>query len=320
MRKNILLISVVLIPLILWWWSPTRNTGKPKAAILQTASHPALDRARKGFTQAMHAEFGNDIQIVTQNAEGLLSQARTIAKRFHLDPDVKVIFTIGSLATQIMAEIQPSKPIVFCAVTDPSAFSSSKKSTNLTGCCDMINVDEMVQLVKKLTPSAQTISLLFCPSELSSVIMGHKLKTALEVQGLKVVEMGLHLESEANTATTMAASKSDVIVTPTDNLVAATIPVIARQAIKQKTPLIVSDNLLLSFGPLAAKGVDYEASGRQAASMVTKLLREEAQVEDLPIQRQADSATHINMTTLSQLSMKLPADLMEEALLIHEEL
>ena len=317
MKTKILFTIAAL--LALWWQWPTQKVAKQKVAILQTASHPALDRAARGFCKTIQEALGDDITIVHQNAEGQLPQARIIAKRFHLDKDVKAIFTIGSPATQMMTEMESIKPIIFCAVTDPTAFVTTKIPSNLTGCCDMVNAQQTVALVKQLVPEAKTVSILFCPSELNSVVMTQKLTDAMSKEGLKVVEIGLHLESEAATATAMAAKSGDVIIAPTDHLVASAAPIIARQAIHQKTPLIVSDNLLVPLGPLAARGVDYEASGRQAASMAVQLLQGEVSIDALPIQKEAESTIHINMKTLSTLGRDLPEELSKQAQLILKE-
>jgi len=306
MKRSILLIAAVIAVGIFWCHLSVRQGGKIKVAILQTASHPALDQARDGFITKLRQDFGDDIGITVQNAEGLLPQARTIAKRFHLDRDVKLIFTIGSPATQMMAEVERSKPIIFSAVTDLEALGLSNASLNMTGCRDGVNVNETVSLVRTLVPDARTVALLSNPSELNSVVQVSQLRSAFQNQGMEVIEIGVYQESEASTATVIAANKSDVIVTPTDNLVAATVTVIARQALRLKTPLIVSDNLLVPQGPLAAKGVDYGSSGQRAGAMAAKILRGEATAKEIPIEDPVASSITINTSTLSSLQLSVP--------------
>jgi len=256
---------------------------KEVIGILQTASHPALDRVRDGFL----SEIGDEFELRIQNAEGLVSQAQSMAHHFHRDNDVIGVFTIATPATQSMVHLEREKPIVFSAVTDPSSLGMSSTQRNVTGCRDMINVKQQVLLIRTLVPQAKRVALLCNPSEVNSVALANLLRNELQEHGLQVIDVGIQNEAEVAIATRHACQQADLILTPTDNTVASTIQLISRVAKEFRTPLIVSDNLLVSSGALAACGVDYFSLGKEAARMMRAILLEQRAPIDIPI-RSAD--------------------------------
>lgn len=298
MKKFIFLAGFFLLFLTIFSLKP-QATSKPVIAILQTASHPALDRAREGFVE----EIGDAFDVRIQNAEGLISQAQLIAKNFHRDSSVKAIFTIATPATQVMAHVEQSKPIVFSAVTDPAVLGIPATQTNITGTRDMINVQKQVALLKALTPDAKTVALMFNPGEVNSVALSSLLKDELKQHGFDWIEVGIQSEADVSIATRNACQRADVILTPTDNMVASTIQLIARVAREQRTPLIVSDNLLVEQGALASRGVDYHASGKEAAKLMQSILLEEKSPADIPIRISDNGQVVINQKSVELLGL-----------------
>lgn len=285
-------------------------------AILQTASHPALDLVRENFVKSIRSQLGENTSIIVQNAEGIVSQAHAMAKSFQANPHVRLIFTIATPATQVMANIEHKKPIVFAAVTDPDSLGIPKSHPNITGVRDMIDVDKEIALLQQLLPSIKTVALLFNPSEVNSSFIALKMKKALELAHIKWIEMGIHQESEAASSATMAARKAEAILCPVDNTVAAAIQAIVHHANKAAIPLIVSDNLLVEKGALAAHGIDYAASGRKAAALAVQILSQGKQPADLQIETPIIEKAFINLERVKALDIQLPQNLLESSTLI----
>ena len=164
-----------------------------------------------------------------------------------------------------MASIEPDKPLVFAAVTDPKALGILDSHVNITGVRDMIDVPREIDMLKRLLPDAKKIALLFNPSEINSRQIVQQMKVEIEKSGLSWLEAGIYQETEVPAVISMAARNADAILCPTDNTVASSIQVIISQCHKAGIPLIVSDNLLVLKGALAAQGVDYSMSGQKAA-------------------------------------------------------
>lgn len=285
-----------------------RQESRPAIGILQTASHPALDLVRDSFIKSIRDHLGSGIDIKVQNAEGVLSQAHTIAKSFHADPDVRLIFTIATPATQVMATLEHEKPIVFAAVTDPKALGILDTHHNITGVRDMIDVPKEIDMMKKLLPDMRKVALLFNPSEINARQIVQQMKSELEKAGLSWMEVGMHHESEAAASVSMASRKADAILCPTDNTVAAAIQSIVNQSNKFNVPLIVSDNLLVLKGALAAQGVDYAISGQKASRLALEIL-DGKKPGDLPLQSPDTDQIFIHKERAHELGIEIPQGL-----------
>ena len=86
--------------------------------------------------------------------------------------------------------------------------------------------------------------------------------------------------------------------------------------LKHKKPLIVSDNILVTFGALAARGVDYKANGKQAAQIAYEVIIEGKKPYDLPIEQAKSEKIVINQTTLTRIGLTIPHELQKHVVLV----
>jgi putative ABC transport system substrate-binding protein len=284
--------------------------------ILQTASHPALDAARQGFEEVIHQELP-DAVLVTHNAQGSLATAHTIAQSFHAHTDIDGIFAIATPAAQAQAAVEKTKPIFIAAVTDPA--SAGLTHTNVTGSTDAVDSATIIELLMQLVPQAKTIGLLYNSAELNSQVQIAHLKTALQRHGLAIVPVSFTSEADVAAATTSACNKVDAIIIPNDNILSASIDLVASIALKNRKPLIASDTMLVKRGVLAARGVDYKASGAQAAHYAVAVLRDGKKLSDLPIVHPAMSPVMINKKTAQALNIAVPEKLAHQITWIAQE-
>jgi len=299
-----------------------KNMKKPAVTalytigILQTASHPALDAVREGFVEELQSKFGNDIAFVVQNAQGSVSQAHTIAQQFHANRQLNGVFAIATPAAQAMSAVEKIKPIVIAAVTDPNALGLIYPMTNVCGVTDAINVPGEIDMLIELVPSVKTIGLLYTSGETNSLVMAKQMREELEARGLVVTDFAVSNESDLPAVTELACRKVDVLLAPTDNMVACAISLITTITLKYKKPFIVSDNMLLKFGPLAARGVDYKTTGKQAAQLAYKVLVEGEKPYELPIEQAESTKAFVNEATLNALGLVIPESLKEHVILV----
>ena len=280
-----------------------------KIGIIQTASHPALDAARKGFEMRMHEKLGNKILFSIKNAQGSVTNAHTIAQSFKDDTSITGILAIATPAAQAIAHIEKEKPIFITAITDPQSLDLIHPTTNVCGSSDMINIDHTITLLQQLVPTAQTVALIFSISEKSATTMAKQISTKLKAKGINTLEIGITSEADVPAAVQKACRSADAILTPIDNIIASTITFIAQQAKIAKKPLIVSDNLLVEQGALAAVGVDYTQAGQQAANCAIDVLINNRAPASLPILKQEEGNIFINKPLLNELHLKIPASL-----------
>lgn len=322
MKRIISITSVLIICTISWLFF--RQTKQPNSAatynigILQTASHPALDAVCDGFVTELKNRLGEKITFVIQNAQGSVGQSHAIAQQFQANRKLNGFFAIATPAAQALGAVAKEKPIFIAAVTDPVALGLITPTTNVCGTKDMIDVKAEVQMITQLIPQAKTIGLLYTSGETNSTTLAKLMRQELTTVGLTPLDFAVSNEADMPAMVDLACRKADVILAPTDNTVAASIALIVSIANKHQKPLIVSDNMLVRFGALAARGVDYHASGKQTADLAYQVLVDGKKPFELPITQAATSQIYLNKKTLQTLGLAIPKTLEQNIILIEE--
>ena len=322
MKKNILITSLIIIFSMIF--IIVRHINQPISAathtigILQTASHPALDACRDGFIEELKNKMGDDIEFTIKNAQGSVAQAHTIAQQFHLNKQCNAFFVIATPAAQAMSAVEKKKPIIISAVTDPHALGFIHPMTNVCGVTDMVDVKAEIKMLTQLVPQAKKVSLLYTSGETNSIALVKQMHQELKAHNLIPIDFAVSNEADMHAMVDLACRKTDVILTPTDNTVAATIPVITAITLKYKKPLIVSDNMLVKFGALAAQGINYKDSGKCAARIAYNVLVENKKPYNLPIEQPKNDEIFINEATLNKLGLTVPKILQKHVILVKD--
>jgi len=293
-----------------------KTTARYTIGILQTASHPALDACRQGFTKTLTEKLNGDVHFIVQNAQGSIPQAHAIAEQFYANKQLNGFFTIATPATQALASLEKERPIFIAAVTDPHSLGLISPTTNVCGTSDMINVPELIDLLTTLTPSTKKVGILYTAGETNSLVAAQKIHNELTHRHITALDFTINNESDVQATVESACKKVDALVTPTDNTVASTISLIASITCNHKIPLIVSFEAAAQAGALAAQGVDYTVSGNQTAEIAYQVLVEGKKPYDLSIEHVKGEQLFINKETLNALNLSLPESLQNRALLI----
>lgn len=323
MKKTALIIGIIIVGIASFIVISRIKKQTPAYAytvgILQTASHPALDAAREGFMEELQHTMGDTIAFVIQNAQGSVAQAHAIAQQFHANKQLTGFFVIATPAAQAMSAVEKERPIFIAAVTDPQALGLLNPTTNVCGTKDMIDIKAEIEMLTQLIPHAKTIGLLYTSGETNSVALVKQMRAELETAGLTVLDFAVSNEADMAAMVELACRKSDVILTPTDNTVASSISLIVSMAHTYKKPLIVSDNMLVTFGALAARGIDYKESGKQAGRIAYKVLREGKKPYELPIEQATSEQIFINKKTVASLGLSIPQILQKHVILVEDK-
>lgn len=323
MKKTTLVVTVLVVAagllgpkLAIKFMQAPSQKSRYVIGILQTASHPALDAVREGFMQELTATVSNDVEFVIRNAQGSVSQAHSIAQKFHADQRLQAVFAIATPAAQAMSAVEKQKPIIIAAVTDPQGLGLLHDTTNVCGVKDMVDVKAEVAMLVALVPHTKSVGLLYTAGEANSLVAVQCMRHELEAQGLAVTDFAVNSESDIQAITELACRKVDLIFAPTDNMLAATVALTAAITCKYKKPFIVSDNMLVSEGPLAARGVDYKKSGIQAGKIAGTVLIDGIKPCDLPIEQAHTQEIFINKNTLRLLDLVIPEVLQNDVVLV----
>ncbi len=284
--------------------------------ILQTTSHPALDAAREGFKQELERLLPTKVAFVINNAQGAIPQAHSIAQQFRTNTTFNLFFAIATPAAQALSAVEKDRPIVIAAVTDAHGLGLLHEKTNVCGTQDMVDAQATVNLISTLIPDVKSVGILYTTGEVNALAGAHMLRTQLQKAGITVTDFGIAQELDIAGMVESACRKVEVLVAPNDNTIASTIGLVASIAQKNKIPLFVSDPMLVTFGPLAAQGIDYTSSGAHAARIAYEVLVNGKKPYELPIENTPSTAIVINQKTADALGISIPDSIKNNATIV----
>lgn len=317
--KKLFLILALLLGLTLAL--PALAADKvPLVGILQFVQHPALDAAREGFVKGLEdAGFqdGVNIKLDYQNGQASQDICASIADQFIAAP-VDLALAIATPAVQALAGKTESIPILGTAVTDfvqaKLVDTNEHPKFNVSGTSDMNPVAEQIELVKRLAPEAKVLGLLYTSSEVNSQIQAGLAKAKAEELGLSVVEVTVNNTNDVQQAAINILDQVDVLYIPTDNIVASSIALVVEEALARKIPIAGSEGAHVHGGGTFTRGIDYFKLGEQTGHMAARILKGEAQVSEMPVERQSQFDYLINKTYMDALGLEIPEDLLPFAI------
>ena len=308
MKKLVGVLSILTMFILSCGTEETKTnqgaTKKFKVGITQIVEHPALNKAKQGFKDALK-EAGIDVEYDEKNANGEVATANLIANTLvSSKPDL--IYTIATTTTQAVAQATNDIPVVFSAITDPESAGILKE--NVTGVSDRVNIKQQLELMKKLNPNAKKVGVIFNSSEQNSMVQVNDLKTAASELGMEVVATGVTQASEIPQASETLIGEVDMIYTPTDNLVASLINLITEKAIAAKKIVFGAEAAHVEGGALITQGVDYYELGKRAGQMAIEILKGKKPSE-IKIETVELNNIVVNEKTLNALGISLPEEI-----------
>lgn len=313
-----ILVSIMMVAACLMSVSAKPKKSKTiKIGVIQLVEHSALDANYKGFVDGL-AEAGyvdgDNIKIDYQNAQGEQANCVTIAQKF-VNGRSDLIFAIATPAAQAAANLTKKIPILISSVTDPESAKLVKSNNapggNVTGTSDLTPCAAQMDLIKKLYPEAKTVGMLYCSSEQNSHFQIKFAEEACDKLGLKYIEATVSNSNEIQQVTQSLCGKVDVIYSPTDNMIAAGMPLVGQVALENKIPVIVGEEGMCRAGGLATYGINYYELGKQTAKMAVRILKGEAKPATMPIEYLDTCDFVVNEETAKVLGVKIPAELLK---------
>ncbi|RDB36431.1 MAG: hypothetical protein DCC88_05370 [Spirobacillus cienkowskii] len=280
--------------------------------ILQYASFPALDDAKKGFLLQIKKDFGENVTIIEHNAQGSITQAQAIAASFKANKNISAFYAIASASVQALKAEINDRPIIFAAITDPNKLHLRENGTNITGTTDMANIEKQINLIHKLLPNIKKIAILYNPGELNSIILVEKMKSELIKYDISFQDNGVNSISDVAAAAMHAAQNAEAILIPTDNTISAAFPIVKQIANKANKPIITTWTGEVET-PLLQFGVDYIQSGIEAANLTKKILNDKLNPAETEIMT-PNSKVLISSVEAKKFNIIIPQELKEHVI------
>ncbi|WP_018024672.1 ABC transporter substrate-binding protein [Corynebacterium ulceribovis] len=282
--------------------------------INQLVQHPALDAATAGFKEAFD-EAGVDVEFTEQNANGEQSTALTIAQQFSAK-DLDLVLAVATPAAQATAQNIVNIPVVFTAVTDPVTAdlveSEDKPGSNVTGTSDVAPVEDQFDLLKELVPDAKNVGIVYASGEVNSQVQVDAAKEAAKSRDLEIKTQTVTSVSEIQQAVG-ALGDVDAIYVPTDNMIVSGIASLVQVAEEKKIPVIAAEAGTVEGGAIATLGIDYKKLGKQTGEMALRILKEDADPAETPVEKATEFTYVVNEEAAKRQGVTIPQAILDKA-------
>lgn len=317
------LLAVVIFGAIFYNLGQGNSSAKPetkakvKVGILQFVTHDALDAINAGIIKGLEESgYGKDkVAIDYVNAEADQSKIQTMSKKLVANGN-DVVVGIATPAAQGLANATKDIPVVMGAISDPvgAKLVSDLKhpSGNITGVSNQVPVAQAVELIKALTPNAQTIGVLYSSNEDNSQSQVKKFEQLAKEKGLSVITYAVPSTNEITSTMSVMTGKVDAVFVPQDNTIASAMKTVAASANKAQLPVYVVDDSMVKNGGFAAVGQNQFDIGVETGKMVAQILKGQ-KVKDLPVTVIDTGTPTLNMKVAKELGITIPKDLMDKA-------
>lgn len=287
--------------------------------------HPDLQADSDGFKKAMEEEGlieGKNVKYIRLNAEGDMSLAATIAKRF-VSEKVDLIHSISTPVSQacVAAAKGTNIPIVFSTCTAPakaeivSTWNAPRKD-NVTGVSDMADIKVQMLMIKEIYPGLKTLGVIYNAGEVNSVQQINELKRILSKVGIKkLVEANCSTTAEVLTAAKSLVGRVDAIWIPTDNTAVSGLEAIIGICEENKIPFFGSTGAMVKRGCIAARGANYSWIGWKAGKDAAMILKGEKKASDIPVVKCSGAAQVlvVNPAAAKRMGITIPKSVIAKA-------
>ena len=293
-KKVIALMATLIMVLNLVSCGGSNDTAKTNdtskkytVGICQLVQHEALDKATQGFIDVLRKEFGDEIEIINNNASGDVANCSTIVNKF-VSSKVDLIMANATPALQAAASATNTIPVLGTSITDyGTALEISNFNglvgTNVSGTSDLAPLNEQAKMVKEWAPDAKTCGIIYCSSEANSEYQVSEVSKYLQEVGIEPIRFSFTDSNDISTVVTRAAESADVLYAPTDNTVASNTEAIANIIIPKNKMLIAGEKSLAKGCGVASLSIDYYDLGVETGEMAVKILKGETQINNMRI-------------------------------------
>ena len=281
------------------------------------AADSSSSRVYEGFRQGMrelgYAE-GTNFTIQWRFADGTYERLPGFATEFARSK-VDIIVAGTTLSVQSARQATTTIPIVMVAVPDPVgegfARSLSRPGGNITGLSNIVTEisAKHLELLSAAVPKLSRVAVLINPLNPSDALILEQIAGAAYSTRVKVsaIEASTPQQLEAG-FDAITRARAQALIVAADSCFDVHREQIARLAIKNRLPTIVSNREMTEAGGLMSYGQDLTEHYRRAATYLHKILNG-AKPGDLPIEQPTVLELVINRKTAKALGLDIPREL-----------
>ena len=282
--------------------------------ICQLVQHNALDAATKGFIDVLKEEYGDNVVIDEQNAQGDSATCTTIINGF-VSNEYDLILANATPALQSAMNATQDIPILGTSVTDYGTalamdnFDASKGTgINISGTSDLAPLDQQEDMILELVPEVKNVSILYCSAEANSQYQAAQIEKYLEEDGIAYKEFTFSDSNDLQSVVQSAVADCDAMYIPTDNTAASNMTVINNIVQPAGIPIICGEENMMKSGALATLSISYEDLGRATGKQAIEILSNGADVSTMPIAYAEATTKEYNKAYADAIGITIPDD------------
>ena len=285
---------------------PIKHVG-----VVQLLQHDALDAATKGFVDQLSLEFSN-IDIDVKNASGESANCSIIVNGFVVD-EKDLILAVATPALQAAVAATEDIPILGTAITEYGVALGIENFNgtpggNVSGTSDLAPLEDQAQMIIDLIPGVKKVGIIYCSSEPNSTYQVKVVKEFLNANGIEVIEESFVDSNEVSQDTEDLCLECDALYIPTDNQAVACAETINNIALVKKVPIICGEEGACAKCGVATLTIDYYELGKVTGQMAAKILKGEANIEDMAIEYFPAPIKKYNKEIAETLGIEIPED------------
>jgi putative ABC transport system substrate-binding protein len=293
--------------------SPSAAWAAKRIAIVSIDEEASTLRTIKGIKKSLNRS-GFDIEYLDVILHGHPEQdART--KEELASFKAQLFITLGSYATQTIAEAFPDHPIIFANVMNPlsSGFvdSMDRPKGRITGATLDIPPTLQFKYFQQVAGSIRTMGVIYS-SETESII--ELAKSAASSRGITLIPIKVASEKDVPHAIDSLCKVSDALWSVADHTVYTPQSTrhIVLQTLRNRIPMMGFSQALVEAGGLFTLDFDFKDIGRQAGDIAARVLRGRAP-GDIPVATPGVIYFKYNEKTAGQIGLVIPDDLLAVA-------
>ena len=286
--------------------------GPFTVGVIQLVQHPALDAATEGFTDALKAEFGDNVTVDVQNAAGDSATCSTIANTF-ASQNVNLIMANATASLQAATAATNTIPVLGTSITDYAtalAMDSWSGTTgiNASGTSDLAPLDKQADMIKELFPDAAKVGILYCTAEPNSEYQATVITGYLKDLGYEVENFSFSDSNDIASVAQSACDNADVLYIPTDNTAASCAETINSVAIAAGKPIVAGEEGICAGCGVATLSISYYDLGFATGEMAIEILKNGADVSKMEVKYAPAVTKKYNAAICDTLGLTVPED------------
>jgi putative ABC transport system substrate-binding protein len=304
MKKSSFIAAAVFAALL---FSGGTVMAVEKIALLISSNDAPYKAAVSGFNNYL-AKQGVQAGYEVYSLDGDAAKAGPAVEKIKMSGS-RLIFALGSLATDALVKEVADTPIVACLVLRTD---SLKNAPNATGLGLEFSFETQLEWLQRLLPQAKSVGVIYNPEENQKRI--ENAARFAKKAGLRLVAQEVRTPQEIPAALNNLSKRADVIWGMADNLTLS--PTIGKNVLlfsfRNNIPYIGPSAAWVKAGALYSLDWDYEDLGEQCGEMAEKIIGGSAPAA-IPVVSPRKVLYTLNLFTARQMKITLPEELVRGA-------